>query len=54
LNELKKKIKGAKRERVELLDKILYAYRTTQEPFISGTPFLLTYGIVVMIPTKIG
>lgn len=47
-------IKEAKSEQVELLNEILWAYRTTQKTSIGETSFLLTYRTEVMILAEIG
>jgi hypothetical protein len=44
LSGLKKKIKEAKSEWVELLNEILWAYRMTQKTSTDETPFILMYG----------
>jgi hypothetical protein len=54
LNGLKKKIKDVKSEWVELLNEILWAYRTTTKTSIGETPFLLIYKTKSIIPAKIG
>jgi hypothetical protein len=42
LKRLKKKIEKAKQEWIDLLDKILWAYKTIRTTFMGETPFLLT------------
>jgi hypothetical protein len=54
LNGLKKKIKETKSEWAELLNEILWAYKTTQKTFTSETSFLLIYGTKDMIQIEIG
>jgi hypothetical protein len=44
LSGLKKKIKEAKSECVELLNEILWAYKMTQKTSTGETPFILMYG----------
>jgi len=51
---LKKKIKEAKSKWAELLNEILWPYKTTTKTSIRETLFLLTYEIEVMIPVEIG
>jgi hypothetical protein len=54
LNGLKNKITKAKSDWVELLNKILWAYRTTYKTFTRETLFLLTYEIEAIISVEIG
>jgi len=54
LNSLKKKIKEAKSEWVELLNQILWAYMTTTKISTGKNLFLLTYRTKAMILVKIG
>lgn len=48
-----RKKKEAKSKQAELLNKILWVYKTTQKTFTSETLFLLVYGTEVMILAKI-
>jgi hypothetical protein len=54
MDSRKKKIKEAKLEWVKLLNKTLWAYKTTQKTSTIETPFLLTYESEAMILAEIG
>ncbi|XP_030932965.1 uncharacterized protein LOC115958851 [Quercus lobata] len=53
LNGLKRRLDGAKGRWTKELPNILWAYRTTPRRSMGETPFSLTYGIEVVIPTKV-
>lgn len=53
VNNLKKRIEGAKGSLVDKLPSILWAYRTTPRRSIGKTPFSMTYGIEAVIPVEI-
>lgn len=53
VNNLKKRIEGAKGSLVDKLPNILWAYRTTPRRSIGKMPFSMTYGIEAVIPVKI-
>ena len=54
LTALKKRLDSAKGKWVEELLGVLWAYRTTARKPTGISPFALTYGIEVVIPTEIG
>ncbi|RVW81428.1 Pol polyprotein [Vitis vinifera] len=54
INALKKRLEQAKGKWVEELPGVLWAYRTTPGRPTGNTPFSLTYGMDVVIPTEIG
>ena len=54
LTALKKRLDSAKGKWVEELPGVLWAYRTTTRRPTSVSPFALTYGMEVVIPTEIG
>ena len=53
LNELKKRLDGAKGRWAEELLNVLWAYRTTPRHSTRETPFSLTYGAEAVIPTEV-
>ena len=53
MNELKKRLKGAKGRWAKELPNVLWAYRTTPRRSTGETPFSLTYGAEAVIPTEI-
>ena len=53
MNGLKRKLEGAKGNWAEELPNVLWAYRTTPQRSTRETPFSLTYGAEVMIPTEV-
>ena len=53
LNALKKRLQWAKGKWLDELPKVLWTYRTTSRWPTEATPFALTYGMEVIIPTKI-
>ena len=53
INRLKKRLDGAKGRWAEELPSILWAYRTTPRRSTRETPFSLTYGAEVVIPTEV-
>ena len=54
LTALKKRLDSAKGKWVEELPGVLWAYRTTAWKPTGISPFVLTYGMEAVIPTKIG
>ena len=54
LTALKKRLDSAKGKWVEELPGVLLAYRTTARKPTGVSPFALTYGMEVVIPTEIG
>ena len=54
LTALKKRLDSAKGKWVEELPGVLWAYRTTTRRPTGVSPFALTYGMEVVIPTEIG
>ena len=54
LTSLKKRLDSAKGKWVEELPGVLWAYRTTARKPTGISPFALTYGMEVVIPTEIG
>jgi len=54
LKKKKKEVKEAKLEWVKLLNKTLWAYRTTKKTSTRESPFLLTYESEAMILADIG
>lgn len=54
LSALKKMLEKAKRMWVDELIEVLWAYRTLPKRPTRTTPFALTYGMDVVIPTEIG
>ena len=54
LTALKKRLDYAKGKWVEELPGVLWAYRTTARKPTDNSPFALTYGMEVVVPTKIG
>ena len=54
LTALKKRLDSAKGKWVEELPGVLWAYRTTARKPNGISPFALTYGMEVVIPTEIG
>ena len=53
VNGLKKRLEGTKGMWVKELSNVLWAYRTTPRRSMGETPFSLTYGGEMMIPTEI-
>ncbi|XP_050253830.1 uncharacterized protein LOC126699902 [Quercus robur] len=53
VNDLKRKLEGAKGNWAEELPSVLWAYRTTPQRSTGKTPFSLTYGAKAVIPAKI-
>ena len=53
LNKLKRRLDGAKGRWVEELPNVLCAYCMTPKRSTSETPFSLTYGVEVVIPTEV-
>ena len=53
VNGLKKRLDGAKGRWAEELPNVLWAYRTTPRRSTGETPFSLTYGVEVVIPTEV-
>ena len=53
LNGLKRRLDGAKGRWAEELSNVLWAYRTTPRRSTGETPFSLTYGAKVVIPTEV-
>ena len=54
LTSLKKRLHSAKGKWVDELPGVLWVYRTTSRKPIGISPFALTYGMKVIIPTEIG
>ena len=54
LNEIKKRLEGAKGRWVEELPTILWTFRTTPRSSTGETPFSLTYGVEAVIPLEVG
>ena len=54
LTALKKRLDSAKGKWVEELPGVLWAYRTTARKLTGVSPFVLTYRMEAVIPTKIG
>ena len=54
LTALKKRLDSAKGKWVEELPRVLWAYKTTARKPTGISPFALTYGMEVVIPTEIG
>ena len=54
LTALKKRLDSAKGKWVDELPGVLWAYRTTVCRPIGISPFALTYGMEVIVPTEIG
>ena len=54
LTAFKKRLDSAKGKWVEELRGVLWAYRTTVRKPTGISPFVLTYGMEVVIPTEIG
>ena len=54
VSALRKRLEQAKGRWVEELLGVLWTYRTTPGQPTGDTPFALTYGMEVVIPTKIG
>ena len=54
LTTLKKRLDSAKGKWVEELPGVLWAYRTTARKPTGISPFALTYGMEVVVPTEIG
>ncbi|KAL5576842.1 hypothetical protein UlMin_018541 [Ulmus minor] len=53
-NNLERKLNGAKGAWVDELPRVLWAYRTTCRTSTNETPFSMTYGTEVVVPTEIG
>ena len=53
MNELKKRLEGAKGKWAEVLPNVLWAYQTTPRRSTGEMPFSLAYGVEVVIPAKI-
>lgn len=53
VNDLKKRLEGAKGGWVDELLNVIWAYRTTPRRSIGETPFSITYGIEAVIPIEI-
>ncbi|XP_075640451.1 uncharacterized protein LOC142612219 [Castanea sativa] len=53
VNELKKRLEGAKGKWAKELRSVLWAYQTTPRRSIEETPFSLTFGAKAVIPAKI-
>ena len=53
MNELKKRLDGAKGRWVKELPYVLWAYRTTLRRSTGETPFSLKYGVEAVIPTEV-
>ena len=54
VNELKKRLDGAKGRWVEELPHVLWTYRTTPRKSTGETPFSMTYGAEAVIPLENG
>ena len=54
LTALKKRLDSAKGKWMDELPEVLWAYRTTAQKSTGVSPFALTYGMEVVIPTEIG
>ena len=54
LTALKKRLDSAKGKWVDELPEVLWAYRTIARKPTSMSPFTITYGMEVIIPTEIG
>ena len=54
LNLIKTQLKGAKREWLEELPGVLWAYRTIVRTPIGETPFKLAFGTEAVIPVEVG
>ena len=54
LNELKKKLSGAKGLWAEEIPSILWGYHCTPQSSTQETPFRMTYGVDAMIPVELG
>ncbi|XP_072056323.1 uncharacterized protein [Arachis hypogaea] len=54
LQGLKKRLGNKKGSWTNKLASVLWSYRTTEQSSTGETPFLLTYGVDVMIPMEIG
>ena len=54
INELKKRLEGAKGKWVEELPNVLWAYRTTPRRSINKTPFSMTFGAEAVILVEVG
>ena len=53
MNELKRRLEGAKGRWAEELPNVLWAYRTTPRRSTGETPFSLTYGVEAVILAKV-
>ena len=53
VNDLKRRLEGAKGNWVEELPNVLWAYRTTPQRSTGETPFSLTYRAEAMIPAEV-
>ncbi|XP_075665938.1 uncharacterized protein LOC142635704 [Castanea sativa] len=53
VSRLKKRLEGAKGRWAEELPSVLWAYQTTPRRSMGETPFSLTYGAEVVIPTEV-
>lgn len=53
VNNLKKRLEGAKGSWVEELPNVLWVYQTTPKRSTGKTPFLVTYGTEAVIPIEI-
>ena len=53
MNELKKRLEGAKGKWAEVLPNVLWAYQTTPRRSTGEMPFSLAYGVEAIIPAKI-
>jgi len=53
MNGLKRRLEGTKGRWADELPSVLWAYRTTSRRSTGETPFFLTYGAEVVIPTEV-
>ena len=54
VNRLKKRLDDAKGKWVEELSHVLWTYRTTPRRSTRETPFLMTFGVEIVIPLETG
>ncbi|XP_070050897.1 uncharacterized protein [Nicotiana tomentosiformis] len=54
INNLKKRLEESKGNWLEVLPRVLWAYRITAKACTGETPFLLVYGSEALIPVEIG
>ena len=53
VNDLKRRLEGAKGNWAEELPNVLWAYQTTTQRSTGETPFSLTYGAEAVIPAEV-